>query len=48
MRMVSGSAALIAAAMRSARPQAKSSFTEARIMVCCWMLGGQLVVITVL
>jgi len=41
-------AAVIAAAMRSARPQAKSSFTEARTMVCCWMLGGQLVVITVL
>ncbi len=48
MRMVSGSAALMAAATRSARPQAKSSFTEARIIVCCWMLGGQLVVITAL
>ena len=46
MRMVSGSVALMAAAMRSARPQAKSSFAEARIIVCCWMLGGQLVAIT--
>ena len=34
--------------MRSATPQAKSSFTEARIMVCCWMLAGQLVAITLL
>ena len=40
--------ALIASAMRVARPQAKVSLVCARIMVCCMMLGHQLVFITLL